>query len=158
MGMTAGFALLFAAASLLQGTPQEAGNWPQWRGPNANGLMPDAKPPVEWSESRNVKWKVKLPGSGASTPIVWEDRIFILTAVDTKRTPEGGKAAPAPRPAGRRRGRFRMSTGAPKTLHAFDVLCLDRETGRTLWRKTGAGCRSRSGSARGALRCFTAIP
>jgi outer membrane protein assembly factor BamB len=55
--------------------------WPQWRGPLATGVAPEADPPLEWSETRNVKWKVKIPGSGTSTPIVWGERVFILTAV-----------------------------------------------------------------------------
>ena len=40
-------------------------NWHQWRGPHANGVAPNADPPVRWDESRNVKWKVEVPGSGA---------------------------------------------------------------------------------------------
>ncbi|MBM3892101.1 MAG: hypothetical protein FJ388_23540, partial [Verrucomicrobia bacterium] len=58
-------------------------NWPQWRGPLANGVAPHGNPPVEWSETRNVQWKVALPGRGSSTPIVWENQVFILTAIPT---------------------------------------------------------------------------
>ena len=118
------------------------GNWHQWRGPNADGLVPDADPPVEWSESKNVKWKVEIPGSGASTPIVWGDKVFILTAVKTGEKP---KAAAPPRPPSRRRGRFRMSTGRPDSAYAFDVLCLDRRTGRTVWKKTALKERPHEG-------------
>jgi len=56
-------------------------NWPQWRGPLANGTAPQADPPLEWSESKNVKWKIKIPGEGTSTPMVWGNRVFILSAV-----------------------------------------------------------------------------
>ena len=45
------------------------GNWPQWRGPLASGLAPLADPPTAWAEDKNVRWKVKLPGQGTSTPI-----------------------------------------------------------------------------------------
>jgi hypothetical protein len=55
--------------------------WPQWRGPYANGASRTAKPPIEWSETRYVKWKVEIPGRGAATPVIWNDRIYLLTAV-----------------------------------------------------------------------------
>src|SRR5262245_59355714 len=55
--------------------------WPQWRGPLATGVAPDADPPLEWRETKNVKWKVKVPGFGTSTPVVWGDKVIILTAV-----------------------------------------------------------------------------
>ena len=56
-------------------------HWPQWRGPHANGVSPHGSPPTEFGESKNVKWRVKIPGKGHSTPIVWGDRIFLTTAV-----------------------------------------------------------------------------
>ncbi len=62
-------------------------NWHQWRGPNANGLAPKGNPPLQWDESTNVKWKVEIPGTGSSTPIVWRNQIFVLTAVKTDRKP-----------------------------------------------------------------------
>lgn len=58
-------------------------NWPQWRGPQATGVAPDGHPPVSWSENENIKWKVKLPGSGAGTPIVWGGQVFIQAAIPT---------------------------------------------------------------------------
>ena len=52
--------------------PPEANRfWPQWRGPLATGVAPHARPPVEWSETKNVRWKVEVPGRGSSSPIVW---------------------------------------------------------------------------------------
>lgn len=79
--------LLLALGSV--SSTQAAQNWPQWRGPLANGVAADANPPVEWSETKNLKWKVALPGSGTSTPIIWGDKIFLTSAIDT------GKAAAA---------------------------------------------------------------
>src|SRR6266545_6865192 len=55
--------------------------WPQWRGPLMNGVGPHADPPIEWSETKNIKWKVEIPGKGSATPVVWGERIFVLTAV-----------------------------------------------------------------------------
>ena len=55
-----------------------AENWPQWRGPNANGVAANGSSyPTSWSTSENVAWKVALPGSAGSTPIVWDDKIFV---------------------------------------------------------------------------------
>ena len=55
--------------------------WPMWRGPLGTGEAPAAKPPLEWSETKNVKWKVALPGLGKSSPIVWGDTIYVTSAV-----------------------------------------------------------------------------
>jgi outer membrane protein assembly factor BamB len=55
--------------------------WPMWRGPLGTGEAPGAKPPVEWSETKNVKWKVPLPGLGKSSPIVWRDTLYVTAAV-----------------------------------------------------------------------------
>src|SRR5262245_60617638 len=56
-------------------------NWPQWRGPNSNGTAPRAHDlPVTFSKTRNVLWRVKLPNWSAATPIVWEDRVFVLSS------------------------------------------------------------------------------
>ena len=66
-------ALLLAATSLTLGAATAADsnrNWPQWRGPNANGIVLNGNPPLEWSEQKNVKWKVALPGLGHATPAI----------------------------------------------------------------------------------------
>jgi outer membrane protein assembly factor BamB len=114
--------LELAIVALALAAPQDA--WPQWRGPNADGLAPNADPPVEWSETKNVAWKVALPGSGSSTPAVWGERLFVLTAV-----PTGAPRSAAP---GGRRG---TSTGVPEAPYRFEVLCLDRMTGKEVWRR-----------------------
>ncbi len=55
-------------------------NWPQWRGPNHDGVSPETGLPTEWSSTKNVVWKLPLPGMGGSTPVVWGDRIFLTSA------------------------------------------------------------------------------
>ena len=55
-----------------------AGDWPNWRGPNGNGVAEGTGYPVEWSEA-DVKWKFALNGVGASTPAVHGDKIFVTT-------------------------------------------------------------------------------
>lgn len=56
--------------------------WSNWRGPNGDGSTADGNYPVSWSETNNVLWKASLPGKGCSTPIVWDDRIFITAPAD----------------------------------------------------------------------------
>ncbi|KAA5541947.1 PQQ-binding-like beta-propeller repeat protein [Roseiconus nitratireducens] len=126
--------------------------WPRWRGPEANGAQPEARPPVQWSESENVRWKVEVPGQGSSTPIVVGDRVFVSTAVKTDRVKEGASEAESTaeqddqsQPAGDRpgrggRGRFGrrgFGGGAPPTnFFAFMVVAFDRQSGKEVWRKT----------------------
>jgi outer membrane protein assembly factor BamB len=56
-----------------------AGNWPQWRGPNLNGVASETGVPTSWDQQKNVTWKLAMPGPSGSTPIVWGDRIFLST-------------------------------------------------------------------------------
>jgi outer membrane protein assembly factor BamB len=55
--------------------------WPTWRGPLNTGEAPAARPLVEWSETKNVRWKIPIPGRGKSSPIVWRDTVYVTTAV-----------------------------------------------------------------------------
>ncbi len=55
--------------------------WPQWRGPLGTGVAPGADPPTTWSETKNIRFKVEVPGHGQGTPIVFQDRIFLTTAI-----------------------------------------------------------------------------
>lgn len=112
-------------------------NWPEWRGPEGTGVAPNARPPVKWSETENVKWKKELPGLGSSTPIIWGDTVFVQTAVATGKKPEGAAAAAPvepPQEGGRRRGGF---GGGPKPteVYQFVLLAMDRGTGEIKWQK-----------------------
>ena len=76
-------ALLWPVYTLLAAGHEthQSQNWPQWRGPSSNGAADEhANPPIEWSETKNVKWKTPLPGVGHSTPAVWQERIYVLSA------------------------------------------------------------------------------
>lgn len=102
-------------------------DWPQWRGPLATGVAPEANPPVSWSETSNVKWKLKLPGHGAGTPIIWKDRVYLQVAVPTQAADPATPAAPG-------------GAGVPRSIkptqpYRFVLLCLDRNTGKTVWEK-----------------------
>src|SRR5688572_11364636 len=78
----ASFALLCAVSMSAQAADAQE-NWGQWRGPLGTGVAPKADPPLKWSDTEGVKWKVKIPGRGTSTPIIWDDQIFIQTAIPT---------------------------------------------------------------------------
>ncbi len=106
-----------------------ADNWHQWRGPNATGVSPTADPPVAWSEEENVKWKVAIEGQGTSTPIIWNDKVFVLTAINT-----GVKDPSIPDPEDQPKTNF-FDIKQPNAQHAFVVLCLDRNTGKEIWRQ-----------------------
>jgi outer membrane protein assembly factor BamB len=95
--------------------------WAQWRGPFATGVSPSATPPLVWSETKNIRWKVEIPGRGSASPVVWGDRLFLLTAI-----PVGvsGEAQHAPQGGARPRG-----------VHRFVVIAIDRHTGRTIWER-----------------------
>src|SRR5262245_30473064 len=71
------------AASAGDVPPERLDNWHHWRGPLANGTAPHGDPPVTWDANKNVKWKAALPSQGSSTPIVWGDQVFVLTATKT---------------------------------------------------------------------------
>ena len=95
--------------------------WAQWRGPDATGVARHANPPVEWSETKNIRWKVEIPGRGSSSPIVWGDRIFLLTAV-----PVGVDHTAAHEPRGGL---------SQRDKHRYLVLAIDRRTGKTVWER-----------------------
>ncbi|VTR98512.1 Uncharacterized protein OS=Blastopirellula marina DSM 3645 GN=DSM3645_24005 PE=4 SV=1: PQQ_2 [Gemmata massiliana] len=62
-------------------TAARADDWPQWRGPRSDGQSAEKGLPTEWGAEKNVAWKLKMPGIGAGTPVVWGDKIYV-TAVD----------------------------------------------------------------------------
>ena len=75
---------LLAALALLVHTlagPTEAANWPNWRGPTQNGVSTETGIPAEFGPEKNVAWKVKLPGPGGASPVVWGDQVYV-TSVD----------------------------------------------------------------------------
>jgi outer membrane protein assembly factor BamB len=61
-------------------------NWPQWRGPNADGVADGRKLPIQWSKTKNIRWSVKLPGWGTSSPVVYGDRVFVTSHLKDKKS------------------------------------------------------------------------
>lgn len=113
-------ALLLLACSTLFAA---AADWPRWRGPNHDG-MARGDVPTEWSGTKNVAWRVPIPGRGHSSPVIWGDKIFLTTAVPTRDVSPEASRASARGPGG----------GAGAGIeHKFVVLALDRKSGKTLW-------------------------
>jgi outer membrane protein assembly factor BamB len=124
------WAALFVA---LQAAPDPAAEryWPQWRGPYATGVSKTADPPLEWSETKNVRWKVEIPGRGKSTPIVWGERIYISSAV----------------PVGVSLAESHQARGGERAIpHKFVVMAIDRATGKVAWEKTAREATPHEGS------------
>ncbi len=106
----------------------DPGQWPKWRGPDDNGIA-RGDAPLRWSDGENIKWKAPIAGRGHSSPVIWGDKIFLTTAV-----PTGPAAAPAA-PETQRRGGPPGNSG-PQAEHRFEVVSLDRKTGKVLWQRT----------------------
>lgn len=111
----------------------EAGNWPQWRGPDGSGISDEKNLPSEWSPTKNIKWKVAIDGRSHSSPIVWGNRVFLTTAVEGSLVP-GAKAVGHTGDDGKP-FLHPDSVGADKK-HTFKVICIDRESGKIVWQST----------------------
>lgn len=126
---------LISAASLVAERPSDAARfWPQWRGPDATGVAPYADPPLEWSETKNIRWKVEIPGKGSATPIVWDDKVFILTAIPTGE-PVEPKSSDLPQRRGRRRRGMGIPRNMPTQVQQFSMFAINRHDGKVLWKR-----------------------
>src|SRR5437016_5678316 len=111
--------------------PSVTVNWPQWRGPQSTGVALDKNLPTEWSATKNIAWKIPIPGRGLSSPIVWGNRIFLTTAIE-------GEVIPG-RPKGKTHKLEGMGDFVHPDAHGYDhkqtlkVLCLDAASGKILW-------------------------
>ncbi len=100
-------------------TGEALDRWPMWRGPNASGVAPGGSPPIDFGPDRGVRWKSAVPGSGSSSPVVWQDRILLTTVL------EGADPPP------------------------LAVLCFDRADGRLLWQTEVGAAQGRTHSKNG---------
>lgn len=101
-------------------------NWAHWRGPEGNGTSPSAKPPVTWSETKNIKWKAPVPGRGSGSPVVWKDKIFVVSAVASN----GGRGF----------------DGERLSKLKFNLFCFHRENGKLIWEKTAVSATPHEGT------------
>lgn len=116
------FSALIVSLSASLAVPAETTSWPQFRGPYpSDGVASGKTLPDAWSTEKNVVWAVDVPGWGWSSPIVWEDKIFLTSALcenELPKLPIGGY------PGGRVK---------PRDEQRFMVYCLDTKTGKKLW-------------------------
>lgn len=120
--------LSLGAFSFADSNPS-SNDWPSWRGSKANGIAPkEANPPLKWDDKTNILWKVELPGPGSATPIILGEQVIVLTATKTEK-----KATPEEIPP--RDKRFETKTNPPDRFYRFEVLSLDRTTGKELWKR-----------------------
>jgi outer membrane protein assembly factor BamB len=118
IGAALGALVSLASAQRPAGNPAER-FWHQWRGPHATGVSKTATPPIEWSETRNVRWKLEIPGRGSASPVIWGERAYVLTAV----------------PAGMPLDASHAPRGGAPTVHKFMVMAIDRKTGKVAWER-----------------------
>jgi outer membrane protein assembly factor BamB len=95
----------------------QADNWGHWRGPTGNGVAPNANPPTQWSETENIKWKTAVPGRGSGSPVIWDQKVFVVTAVPTS-----------------------------QSKYSFKLLCFDRQTGKQVWERTATEAAPHQGT------------
>jgi len=108
-------------------TPASAGvNWPSFRGPQASGIAEGYPTPTQWNleSGENVRWKQPIAGLSHSAPVIWGDRIYLVTSVGEKEAPLKVGLYGSVNPV--------EDEGAQK----FQVLCLDKTSGETLWTRT----------------------
>ena len=120
--------IICMALAVFSLTAPASADWGHWRGEGGNGVSTSAKPPVTWSATDNVKWKAAVPGRGSGSPVVWGDRVFVVSAVDDK-----GDAGD-------------WSSGNSELR--FVLLCFDRATGELLWERTATRATPHEGTHR----------
>ena len=104
-----------------------AGQWPQFRGPSASGISDAQAPPVRWDavKGTNVVWKTAIPGLAVSSPIVWDDRVYVTTAVSSDPNQK------------LRTGLYGdTDSNTDRSVHQWKLVALDRKTGKILWEQT----------------------
>ncbi|MGB8491675.1 MAG: PQQ-binding-like beta-propeller repeat protein [Bacteroidales bacterium] len=116
---------LFTYTSRAQIIPER--QWPAYRGYMSSGVLDNADLPqtFDFSAMTNIRWKIKIPGMGISSPVIWGDKLFLTTAIS-----EADKAGFKP-------GLFGDVTPVKdSSVHEWKVYCIDKNTGRILWEKT----------------------
>ncbi len=142
-------------------------NWPEFRGPNQNGIVPPAEQgstrnlPTEWSESKNIKWKTPIPYRGWSTPVIWDDQIWLTTATEDGKEMfaicadlSSGKITynkrlfynESPRPLGNRVNGYASPSPTIEDgrvyIHfgSYGTACLNTETKEVVWQRRDLPC------------------
>ncbi|MFM8494048.1 MAG: PQQ-binding-like beta-propeller repeat protein [Planctomycetia bacterium] len=136
-------------SSVAVGEAPPAGTWPNWRGPAGDGVATGTGYATRWSPTENVRWKVALPGLGASTPAVWGDRLVLTCTIDGQDAAlcftRDGKEAWRRSLGAAKAGKHKKATGAnssPVTdgrqvwvyFKSGELACLDLADGAVVWK------------------------
>ena len=123
-----------AIICLTSSTVHAQERWPQFRGPQARGISEesihadgsasDSKLPDQWTTTENIAWKKEIPGRGWSSPVVWDNKVFLTTVVNSETYEPAKKGL-----------YFGGERKPPTSVHQWKVLCLDLGSGETLWEK-----------------------
>jgi len=126
-----------AGAACFQGSVL-GGDWAQFRGPNNSGVGSESQAPSQWSDTRNLAWTREIPGYGWSSPIVVGDKLIVTTAIcENQKRPQPSFL-----------GNFGLGK-APAAIYRWEIHCLDRNTGKTLWSQTALQCKPRIATTSG---------
>ncbi len=127
-------AVVLALCTVAAAGAEESAHWPQWRGPSHTGQSPAGDPPVSWSESENVAFKVELPGLGLASPVIWGDRVFVLSAAAAD--PAAYKASR--QVAADKLERREWPPAVDPVQQRFLVMAYSRHDGSLIWQRTAA--------------------
>jgi outer membrane protein assembly factor BamB len=128
--MTRHAAVIALVALFAVSVRAQTGNWPAFRGDNAAGVAATGHPPSVWDvgSSRNIRWKLALPGLGHSSPIVWGDRVYVTAAVPLEKTSDELKIGDSDE-AG-------IDPAKDLVRHSWRLYAIDRATGKVVWERT----------------------
>src|SRR5688572_11207074 len=118
-----------AAAKAADAAAQQ---WPQLRGPAGRGIATGGVP-IHWSPTENVAWRTEIAGRGHSSPVVWNDLVFLTTAIEGEVVP--GARAPTHFRKGHENWVHPDSVGADRR-HRLEVIAIDAKTGAVRWSRT----------------------
>lgn len=131
--MQAGLLMAWSAEPK-QEVSEPSQNWPQWRGPNMDGVSPFGQPVISWSENENIAWKIAVPGLGASTPIIWQNVIFLQTAIQVGDSLQSDQKLEDWQRDGT--DIFQGESYVPSTKkQQFVLMAVDRTNGSIIWQK-----------------------
>jgi outer membrane protein assembly factor BamB len=115
--------LIIVLPFLLLPLTTNAQNWPSFRGPNASGVAEGAKPPITWDveKAQNVLWRTAIPGLSHASPIVWDNYIFVITAISSD-----SKAGFQAKDRG-------IGLANDDAKHTWMIYALDKQSGKVIW-------------------------
>ena len=118
--------IMISLSNLLHAQKDYIKQWPQFRGPFESGIIDSTNLPDNWdiNTGENIKWKIEISGLGHSCPVIWDDKLFITTAISEK----GADSLKV--------GLYGdIASYDDETIHEFRLICIDKQSGKILWNK-----------------------